>query len=813
MFDDDEDLDDQPGLPQDEFADFIEEDEFSDDDREKELEQREIGRPGRKKFNPNALTDGLDEASMEDYRAAFGTGEEYEWALALEEEAKIIEEEERPVDLKDVFEPGQLAEKLLTDGDMDIRAIDIPERLQLARRNLPKVEIDSEEEESLFKEEATWIANLMLPKKRFETDRIEPFHRAISAVLRFFNKDNFEVPFIFQHRRDYLIDEEQLEKGGPSDESEGKLLTQTDLWEVFDLDLRFQSLLEKRQLVQKTYNSLCELTNIKDDILDDMLPKAVSAEEVQDLQDYLYFRYSAELKDIQSTTTETNGAHKRPRAGKSAWERIRSGRPYNFVRSIGMSSDAFARNALGTGTRVFTEDATEQPDDLADSLLEAPEFKTGSQVLRAGKNMFVEELVTNPRMRQYMRRSFYQNGVIDCVRTDKGLIEITEDHRYYEFKYLRNLEFVMVARKPELFLKMLKAEEEGLVKINFRILNNKSFREKLYSLIESDGYSDLVDAWNSLRRELVDMAVDKLEKMIARGVQDALRSECENTLGRACRERYYELLDQAPFKPRRLQKGEVPTVLAISNGKGLLGRDAVCWVWVDENGRVADHGKFIDIRSRSEDHKHLPQGADNNKLIKLVENKRPDVIGIAGFSVETRRLLKDVDEILEAHQREEKDRRIAQGRSADGDDDDPLDFEKPEVIMADDATARLYHTSDRAAAEFPHLAPIERYCVGIARYLRGPLLEYTALGKDITSITLNANQELLPQEKLVKHLDTAIIDMVNLVGVDLEEALNNPYIANLLPYVCGLGPRKAARLLETINYNVSRLRYISNYSS
>jgi transcription elongation factor SPT6 len=749
---------------------------------------------------------------MEDYRAAFGTGEEYEWALALEEEAEFKEEEERPVDLKDVFEPGQLAEKLLTDEDMGIRAIDIPERLQLARKNLPGIETDSEAEESLFKEEATWIANLMLPKKRFETDMTEPFHRAISAVLRFFNKDNFEVPFIFQHRRDYLIDEEQMEKGGPGDESEGKLLTQTDLWEVFDLDLRFQSLLEKRQLVQKTYGSLRDIANISDHILDEMLPKAVSAEEVQDLQDYLYFRYSTELKDIQSTSTETNGAHKRPRAGKSSWERIRSGRAYNFVRAIGMTADAFAQNALGTGSRVFTEDSTEQPDDLADMLLEPAEFKTGSQVLRAGKAMFVEELVTNPRMRQYMRRSFYQNGVIDCVRTDKGLVEITDDHRYYEFKYLRNLEFVMVARKPELFLKMLKAEEEGLVKINFRILNNKSFREKLYSLIESDGYSDLVDVWNALRRELVDMAVDKLEKLIARGVQDALRSECENTLGRACREKYYEFLDQAPFKPRRLQKGEVPTVLAISNGKGVPGRDAVCWVWVDENGRVADHGKFSDIRSRSEDHKHVPQGADNNKLIELVQDKRPDVIGIAGFSVETRKLLKDVDEILEGRQKEEKDKRVAQGRSADGDDDDPLDFEKPEVVMVEDATARLYHTSDRAAAEFPHLAPIVRYCVGLARYLRGPLLEYAALGKDITSITFNLNQDLLPPEKFVKYLDTAIIDMVNLVGVDLEEALNNSYIGNLLPYVCGLGPRKAARLIETINYNVSQVGYLYKFT-
>jgi len=427
--------------------------------------------------------------------------------------------------------------------------------------------------------------------------------------------------------------------------------------------------------------------------------------------------------------------------------------------------------------------------------------------MRAGKGMFIEELVNNPRMRTYMRQSFYQNGIIDCVRTDKGAVEITEDHRYYDFKYLRNLEFFEVARSPELFLKMLKAEEEGLVKLEFRILNNKSFREKLYSLIASDSFSEVAEAWNQLRREVVNVAVDRLEALIARGVKDNLRQECESKLGKACREKYYEYLDQQPYKPKKLREGEIPTVLAMSNGKGVLGRDAVCWIWLDENGRVTDHGKFNEIRSRNEEQKHLPQGADNEKFIELVLRKGPDVIGISGFSVETRRLLKDIEDLLEAKSKEERDRRVLSGLPAEGDEDHPLEFEKPPVVLVNDATARLYHSSERASNEFPHLAPVERYCVGIARYLQGPLLEYAALGKDITSISFHPNQDLLSPEKLIKYLDTAIIDMVNMVGVDMEEAVNNPHLANLLQYVCGLGPRKAQRLLETINFNVSMVVY------
>lgn len=791
------------------MADFIEEDVFSDDERERLQDAREVGKPGTNMaFNMSALTEGLDEAAMEDYRAAFGTGDEYEWALSMQEAAEDDQEEHKAVDLKDVFEPGQLQDRLLTDEDMEIRAIDIPERLQLARKNLVKFELDPEQEEDRLREEVQWILSLIGPKKQFKNDpkRTALFEEAVAAVVRFMTKDNLEVPFIFQHRRDYIVEEVPIPEREGRDKGDTKiftLVTQTDLWEISDLDLRFQSLMEKRHYVEVAYKKIRDNAAVEDEVLDDMIPKVASAEDVQDLQDYLYFRYSAELQDIQSMTAEINGTHKRPRARGSIWEKTRSSKIYQFVRAIGMTADNFARNALGQGSRVYTEDPIDRPDDLADSLLDPPDFHTGQQVMRAGKNMFVEELTNNPRMRQYMRRAFYTSGVIDCERTDKGLVEITEDHRYYEFKYLRGLEFTIVAGKPELFLKMLKAEEEGLVTIKFRILNKKFFREKLYGLIESDSVSEVADAWNTVRRGLIDSAIDKLEKITARGVQDALRSECENTLGRQCREKYYSLLDQMPFKPENYEDGETPKVLAISNGKGVLGRDAVCWVFVDEHGKVVDHGKFNDIRSQPEDKKHLPQGADNGKLLKLIEDRAPDVIGVSGFSVETRRLFKDVEEIVDAKARDEKEKRMEQGRPAEGTEDDPLEFEVPPIIMVEDATARLFHTSDRAIAEFPRLAPNVRYCVGIARYLQGPLTEYAALGRDVTSIAFDPNQDLLSRDKLIKHLDTAMIDIVNLSGVNLEDAINNPLLQNLLPYVCGLGPRKAVRLLETINHNVS----------
>jgi len=46
-----------------------------------------------------------------------------------------------------------------------------------------------------------------------------------------------------------------------------------------------------------------------------------------------------------------------------------------------------------------------------------------------------------------------------------------------------------------------------------------------------------------------------------------------------------------------------------------------------------------------------------------------------------------------------------------------------------------------------------------------------------------------------------MVDMVNLCGVNINEAVSDSYTANLLPYVCGLGPRKATAVLKAINAN------------
>ena len=793
----------------DEFADFIEEDYSDKEGGQEDDDDSDVKRGPRVSYGGVQDATGLDETALEDMKEAFGTGYEYDWALDLQD---MEEEKERwrndpdgpeglikGIELKDVFEPSQLAERLLTDEDNEIRATDEPERFQIARKPYKDLILTEEQ----FKEESVWISNLILPKKSFRAGYREPLQKAVAKVLEFMVIDEYEVPFIFQHRKDYLIHAEKVSVTPDPSNPTGpefmitaqKLLNQSDLWEICDLDLRFRALIEKRNALEKTYDNLQSLSDFKDGVFEEMLPSAVTMEELQDVQDYLHFQHASRLIDLAAVNaSSTVGSQRRPGASKMLFERIRNSKVYQLVRAFGISADAFAQNALNKeGRRQFTEDPTERPDDLADSesIIDPPNYSTGSQCLRAAKAMFAEEIVMSPKMRKVIRQTYYLDGVIECFRTEKGLRKVDDLHPYYEFKYLRNQQLADMARQPDLFLRMLRAEEEGLVEVKIRMQNYESFKRKLYSEIESDNVSEIADAWNRERREALDMALLKLDKMMAKGVKENMKTECENRVAGICRDEFIKRLDQAPYKPKGMILGTTPRVLALSNGSGAFGREAICWAWVEEDGRVLENGKFTDLVV-GDPERGTDDGADVKAFTDLVDRRKPDVIGVSGFSTDTRKLYRQLEDIVER-----KDLRGGPYEDEDGNERS----DKLEVVIVNDEVARLYQTSQRATMEHPGFAPLTKYCVALAKYLQNPMKEYASLGRDIVSITFDPSQRYLPQDKLMKQLETAMVDMVNLVGVDINEAANDLYTANLLPYICGLGPRKASQLLKVINLN------------
>lgn len=771
--------------PVDEFDDFIEEDFPEDEDeRQRQQEDMEVARPRDRGVGAVVDTSGLDKDALDDMEAIFGNGEDYDWALQLEDEEEEQERDEQGIELKDVFEPSQLKEKLLTDEDNEIRFTDEPERFQLERKQFKNIQLTPEQ----FREEARWISNQLWPKKGLSPELQAPFGKAIGKVLEFFIVDEVEVPYVFQHRKDYLLHSKKIRKSTRDDEDgpdytvqSEKLLNQDDLWRILELDVKFRSFVEKRNSLEKTFESLKTL-DAEDTMVEEMIPEATTMEELQDLQDYLHFQYAGKLKDLAVMSGNVSQT-KRPGSKSLLLDRVRNGKAYHFVQAYGISADQLAKNALRQGKKISPDDDSQYPMDFADTLVD-DNFSTGDQVIHAARQMYSEEMFVSPRMRKYFRASYYQAAEISCRRTEKGLRKIDETHPYYEIKYLQNQTIADLLHQPEIFLKMMRAEEEGLVHIKFEMPAKYDFRRQLYQEFESENFSDRAEQWREERKKVVDAAYPKLEKVIAKNIKEVIRTFCQDEVLKAVRQEYYRKLDQAPYKPKGMVLGTTPRVLALSNGMGDPARDPICWAWVEEDGRLMDQGKFGNL-GRDE--------TQREAFAELVNKRRPDVIAVSGWCTATHKLVKDVQTLV-------LDKGLMGPEFEDPDTNeyrtDPL-----EVMVIDDEVARLYKDSARALAEHPALNPVTRYCVALARYMQSPIKEYAALGKDVASLSFHPCQQLLPQDKVAKYLDSAMVDTVNMVGVNINDAMTDQYIANLLPFIAGLGPRKATSVLKAISAN------------
>jgi transcription elongation factor SPT6 len=221
------------------FGDFIETDESSDEGGRMGSGDERISRcqRGRRLVDTEVL--GLGDGAMNDMGGIIGIAD-YEDALVLETDTADVEERAQDLQPKDVFEPSELQERLLTDEDNVIRWRDQenPSKTWLYREDLL--------------EDGSWIAQTLLVNKEIDPELEGPFIEAVRSVLKFLVVDNYEVPFIYQQRKDYLIHIIKIPRRNfsdgelPYDLHTEKLLFEKDLWAILDLDLKFRAFLQKR---------------------------------------------------------------------------------------------------------------------------------------------------------------------------------------------------------------------------------------------------------------------------------------------------------------------------------------------------------------------------------------------------------------------------------------------------------------------------------------------------------------------------------------------------------------------------------------
>ena len=210
--------------------------------------------------------------------------------------------------LRDVFEPSEIAERMMTDADDIIRAIDIPERMQIAQSGItPRVSEGAGEisdlllEQEQLDEAVVWVstrisdaltAQYLTSKDGMDPPFREPFLLAVRRVLHFLCYEYFEVPFIWVHRRDYFIHYDP-DAPNPQDRSRA-LLTREDLWKIHGLAIKYRAMLDRKANLLKLWQKI----QAQDEYFSEIFSSIRSLEETADLVEYVTLKYHRTLNEI-----------------------------------------------------------------------------------------------------------------------------------------------------------------------------------------------------------------------------------------------------------------------------------------------------------------------------------------------------------------------------------------------------------------------------------------------------------------------------------------------------------------------------------
>ncbi|TYJ56714.1 transcription elongation factor SPT6 [Cryptococcus floricola] len=829
MFRDDEDRMD--GDDDDDLMDFIEEDDEDGVQGETEHERRERRRAEKAKRREQAKTrpelTGVDRSSWDEIFAVFGDGQDYDWALEGEDNLDLDEADEaakKDLRLEDVFDPAEIKARRLQDEDKAVANADRPERHQIVNSTLSDNPVFATE--TLYPPPdlaAKWLApkislrtqymfydlDVGYPPQTADNPMPHPvyrrpelqseFEKAVSSALNMLFVQHLEVPYLWHYKRDAFS---LLENQG---QTSILFLERDELWQVYSLGQRYRAIYERNQQTRQLWDKIEAQRGVvvDDDFSPDLLFEFCSAsiEAAGEGAEWLQYHFATEMRAIRDEQALDDATKKLPERGDQ--EDIRRGPIVKLAEAFGLSVSKIAAiftNPYGQPQSIVDPDR--KPLDMAEEY-NSPLFSDSTAALNAAKSIVIQEFARHPAFRQQIREFMQAAAYVTVNPTDRGMSVIDQYHLYYNFKFLTGKPVNAFKNQPQ-FLHMLKAEEEGLIHIVIEANDGQlgDFISQLTSCCRSSDYGDVAQAWNESRAELVnDLTRKQLVPTAAKWLKEFLRMEAEEYIAERCREELELRVNVRPYATPDMEQGEIPSVIAITNGKGDI-RDAVMTVVLDDEGNVRSQTKFDNLKD------------DEEKIIftELLEKRKPKVAVIGGFSVQTARLRDNALSVIREHAIEMLGQQppipdaygVEDGRFAY----EMVQYEERlkehliPLIFVNDATAKLYMGSEEAEKEHPNLPLNGRYALGLARYVQNPLNAYCKLGRQIGSITfMEHHQKLIPEEKLLYHLERGLTNSVCSMGIEINSCVAEPYQRAMLSYISGLGPRKADSIIYGIQKN------------
>ncbi|MBO8427907.1 MAG: RNA-binding transcriptional accessory protein [Firmicutes bacterium] len=262
---------------------------------------------------------------------------------------------------------------------------------------------------------------------------------------------------------------------------------------------------------------------------------------------------------------------------------------------------------------------------------------------------------------------------------------------------------------------------------------------------------------NNKNKELmIEVIEDSLKRLILPSVENEIRSDlftfAEDESIEIFKKNLYQLLMYPPIK----------NIYVLGFDPGF--RTGCKYAYVDSFGKPLKIGQ---VYITSNDSKKVDEGI--KEITRLLKENRVDYIAL-GNGTASRESETVLSKII-------KDNNF-----------------KTKIFIVNESGASVYSASKLGEEEFPNLPVEKRSAISLARRLQDPLAELVKI--DPKAIGVGQYQHDMDQNKLDFALTNTVIDVVNLVGVNVNFAS-----ISLLKYVSGINKTLAKNIFDYRNEN------------
>jgi hypothetical protein len=423
---------------------------------------------------------------------------------------------------------------------------------------------------------------------------------------------------------------------------------------------------------------------------------------------------------------------------------------------------------------------------------------SGSEVLELFAKVMAEQYAQLPTLRRRVIQSFLRDGlvVVTYVRAIPG--RASGQHRSVSIASL-------LESSPRDFLDLLEEQRHGMIRMKFYLDINL-----VLSVIESDalaGGAAHEPSWANERGIAFDIVAKRLIHTTRGYIKTILERVAALAVSQACCEKLSHSCAEGPYEPtqlnieaydpaRRTWESEWNIVEALPSHDTALhstlsspsrricgafrGMNGVtCFTFLDASGNVLGHIRWVDVDLKTVEGR-MRNAQQIQSLRQMLRKHFPSVIGVAAVA-DAQRLVQTLERLMfeELH----KD----------------LGVHIP-VVWVSPMSAIVAANSSYMLRAAQNADSVTRCSICTARHLQDPLHQVCSMFDDQNSVLklpIGVHRQA-NSRSLVAALQWEVSLWIAACGVDLSDVSRAPHAANVVQFVPGFGPRKAARLCDAL---------------